>query len=304
MSLLNLNSPAGQSPRGKKSLKMWMGAGLVVAVLGLGSTFAANITLNSPEGTSEFGQGVTQTVYCGGDQTVTVSPTSTFKNTTPKFKLVTPYSGSKSVPTWAQSRKQIIYAKDSSSFPKFLSRATNASGWWIKNSNATTQIDSQIPVDYPANAAEAISAGTWSFVEEVSSNTYKTGEYSTSYTEPLVSLSNGAASFTLGGIVISKIPTDCSGVNFVVTSYGATNNSGAQDLVSGASLVAAKWTGSGSVTPSKSRKCSSSVSGITATQTSSSLEFTITGSTTSATDVTKIVVETQEDALSATCQIS
>ena len=91
MSLLNLQSPAGQSPRRKKSLKMWMGAGLVVAVLGLGSTFAANITLNSPEGTSEFGQGVTQTVYCGGDQTVTVSPISTFKNTTPKFKLVTPY---------------------------------------------------------------------------------------------------------------------------------------------------------------------------------------------------------------------
>ena len=75
MSLLNLNSPAGQSPRGKKSLKMWMGAGLLVAVLGIGSTFAANIQINNNRD-SEFGQGLTQTVYCGQeeDESITVTP--------------------------------------------------------------------------------------------------------------------------------------------------------------------------------------------------------------------------------------
>jgi len=81
MSLLNLNSPAGQSPRGKGSSRAWMGIGLIVAVLGIGSTFASNITLNSPEGNTEFGQGVTQTVYCGGDKSVTITPLSSYQNT-------------------------------------------------------------------------------------------------------------------------------------------------------------------------------------------------------------------------------
>jgi hypothetical protein len=90
MTLLNLNSPAGQSSDGKKSIKMWMGAGLVVAVLGIGSTFAANININGSE-TSEFGQGFTETVYCGTAVDITVTPISAFVNaanpTDAKFEL-------------------------------------------------------------------------------------------------------------------------------------------------------------------------------------------------------------------------
>lgn len=80
MSLLNLNGPAGRSPRGKNSSRAWMGIGLVIAVLGIGSTFASSITIN-PAGNTEFGQGVEKTVYCGGSTgTLTVTPVSSYRN--------------------------------------------------------------------------------------------------------------------------------------------------------------------------------------------------------------------------------
>jgi hypothetical protein len=79
MSILNLNGPAGRSPRGKRAVKVWMGIGLVIAVLGVGSTLASTITING--GTNkEFGQGVQRTVYCGGNQQITVTPVSSYLN--------------------------------------------------------------------------------------------------------------------------------------------------------------------------------------------------------------------------------
>ncbi|CAN2213590.1 hypothetical protein MCEMRE212_01048 [Candidatus Nanopelagicaceae bacterium] len=87
MSILNLNSPQGGAPKARKATKIWMGVGLLVAVLGVGSTFAASITLNNNQST-EFGQGVQSTVYCGGTTaTLTATPMSTFKNTDSKFYL-------------------------------------------------------------------------------------------------------------------------------------------------------------------------------------------------------------------------
>ena len=80
MSLLNLNGPAGKAPRSKNSSRAWMGIGLVIAVLGIGSTFASSITINSGADT-EFGQGVQRTVYCGGDNvSLKVTPISSYKN--------------------------------------------------------------------------------------------------------------------------------------------------------------------------------------------------------------------------------
>ena len=79
MSILNLNGPSGRSPRSKGAVKVWMGIGLVIAVLGVGSTLASTITLNNGTNT-EFGQGVQRTVYCGGEQKITVTPVSSYLN--------------------------------------------------------------------------------------------------------------------------------------------------------------------------------------------------------------------------------
>jgi hypothetical protein len=56
-----------------------MGIGLVIAVLGVGSTLASTITINSGQKT-EFGQGVERTVYCGGERQITIKPTSGYYN--------------------------------------------------------------------------------------------------------------------------------------------------------------------------------------------------------------------------------
>ena len=80
MSILNLNAPQGRAPRNKKSTKIWLGVGLLVAVLGIGTTFAANIVLNGGSNT-ESGQGVQSIVFCGGSsQTITSTPFSAYKN--------------------------------------------------------------------------------------------------------------------------------------------------------------------------------------------------------------------------------
>jgi hypothetical protein len=80
MSILNLNAPQGRAPSNKKSAKIWLGVGLLVAVLGIGTTFAASIVLNGGSNT-ESGQGVQSVVFCGGSsQTVTATPFSAYKN--------------------------------------------------------------------------------------------------------------------------------------------------------------------------------------------------------------------------------
>lgn len=86
MSILNLEFNAGsggRAPRNKRAVKVWVGIGLVAAVLGVGSTLASTITLNNG-GATEFGQGISTTIYCGGaQQTVHVTPVSVFDNADP-----------------------------------------------------------------------------------------------------------------------------------------------------------------------------------------------------------------------------
>ena len=76
MSLLNFTNPS-KTPRNSKPLKLILGVGALAAVIGLGSTFAANIQLNTGA-PIEFGQGVAQTTACDSD--VILTPISTFVN--------------------------------------------------------------------------------------------------------------------------------------------------------------------------------------------------------------------------------
>ena len=78
MEILNLggsNDSSGPAP--KKKFKVLLGVGLLAAVMGMGSTLAASITLSSGSPV-EFGQGVAATTAC--DQTLTVTPYSTYAN--------------------------------------------------------------------------------------------------------------------------------------------------------------------------------------------------------------------------------
>jgi len=82
MSILNLDFQSGGAtpPRSKRAVKVWVGIGLIAAVLGVGSTLASTITLNNGNAT-EFGQGVSTSIFCGGtEQTIRVTPVSLFDN--------------------------------------------------------------------------------------------------------------------------------------------------------------------------------------------------------------------------------
>lgn len=80
MEILKFDSPGPSRPRKKNSSsRAVLGIMTVAAVAALGSTFAANISLNSGAAV-EFGQGVAVTAAC--DAAITVTPGATFTNTT------------------------------------------------------------------------------------------------------------------------------------------------------------------------------------------------------------------------------
>jgi hypothetical protein len=132
MSILNLNTPQGRGPRNRKSTKIWMGVGLLAAVLGFGSTFAANITLNNSN-TTEFAQGIQTTVYCGSSSpTLTIIPQSTYTGSA--FKL----TGFKvqGIPKKCSDRDFVFTFLDSSSAPLKISNNTvdNLTVYWQDDS--------------------------------------------------------------------------------------------------------------------------------------------------------------------------
>jgi hypothetical protein len=78
MEILNLGGsyePSARAP--KKKFKVLLGVGLLAAVMGMGSTLAASITLSSGNPV-EFGQGIAATTAC--DSSLTVTPFSTYIN--------------------------------------------------------------------------------------------------------------------------------------------------------------------------------------------------------------------------------
>ena len=148
MSILNLGGPTARSRRNPRTVKVWIGIGLIAAVLGIGSTLAANITINGGN-TTEFGQGVQRTIYCGAghdkEAKISVTPVATFDNAA-----------------------------------------------------------------YNANAAPSGNENA-----QPNGQSARHGEDSNQVT---------VGKFYLGGIRVSDIPPQCSGVNFVVTVYDNAGN--------------------------------------------------------------------------------
>jgi len=79
VSILDLGTGPSRPSGGKKPIRVFLGFGLLVAVIGIGSTFASTISINANQDI-EFGQGVERTVYCGGTKKITVTPISSFAN--------------------------------------------------------------------------------------------------------------------------------------------------------------------------------------------------------------------------------
>ena len=80
MEILNLGGSQEPSARpSKKKFKVVLGIGLLAGVMGMGSTLAATVAINTGA-TVEFGQGVAATTACDTD--ITVTPGTTYVNDT------------------------------------------------------------------------------------------------------------------------------------------------------------------------------------------------------------------------------
>ena len=81
MSILDLGDEPSRPSASGNSKKAILGLGLLVAVLGIGSTLASTISINANQAI-EFGQGVQQSIYCGSGErkSITVTPASAFSN--------------------------------------------------------------------------------------------------------------------------------------------------------------------------------------------------------------------------------
>ena len=225
MSLLNLNSPEGRSPRGKKSSRVWMGFGLIIAVLGLGSTFAANININNND-TSEFGQGVTQTVFCGDsadDPTViTVTPISAFVNSVETPTWRPPVFENKQ---WREVGSVSYSALNVRSFTdSYVNDATGVAetqiGYWVEDRTSSNYYTrSLFGGQYPPTGVYN------TFVPQEQKNGKYGFYYYASWT-PGFTAETTEDRFELGGVKISDIPDECDGRDFVISAYG----SGAEPL--------------------------------------------------------------------------
>jgi hypothetical protein len=276
-----------------------MGFGLVIAVLGIGSTFAANIQINNDE-TSEFGQGVTQTVYCGEEEEVTIAPISAYVNkvnAAPENSFKTRFGTSYF--TGANDFK----AESAISVP--YSIVNGNQGWWTSGTNTLS-----LAADQSLTAAKA-NAGNYAFtprvlkdgVGEIGYYKVNAREFREVIISPAVEASE--ASFRTAGVLISDIPENCDYVDFVVSFFGETG--AAQTMISGNGVdvkeVAYNWEDriGTNYTVSRSRTSFVPTTLVTAETTGDSLKFifnTDDGTALSAVDLNKIVVETQENTFS------
>ena len=294
MSLLNLNSTSGRAPRGKKSSRVWMGFGLIIAVLGIGSTFAASININGGQDT-EFGQGSTRTVFCGGDQEVTIAPFSTYVNTV----LAAPENS-------FQTRFALSYFTGPNDFTAESdltpppSTVNGLTGWWTRGTNTRTLAADQ------SLAAAKLEPGTYAFTERMEKDGvpgyYKinTREFRKVVITPAIEASE--ATFRTAGVIISDIPEECDDVVFVLSFFGETGT--AQTMISkdGEEVkeVAYNWysTIGAAYAVSSSRTSYVPTSLVTADTTLDSLKFifsSVGATAIEADDLDKIIIETQAD---------
>jgi hypothetical protein len=230
MTLLNLNSPEGRSPRGKKSSRVWMGFGLIIAVLGLGSTFAANININGDR-PSEFGQGLTQTVYCGENdegESITVTPISAFVNSVdivgdevwrePVFtgKTFVPV-GSFSVSALNVRSFTDVYVNDETG------EEETQVGYWVKDRISDDYYSRNIFRGDP-RPTPGVGIDEFDTFVPLEQENGIFGFYKYTSWIPGREVDTTVPTFELGGITITDIPTSCVGRDFIISAYGSTGS--------------------------------------------------------------------------------
>jgi hypothetical protein len=130
------DDPVPQIPK-KKFFTKYITTGAVIlgSIFFFQGTFAGNISLNSDAGT-EFGQGVSQTVACSEETSLTVTPRSSFTNGSPGTHYLNSVTVS-NIPTTCSGVDFTINAyNDASSTPLALFNSTSTSAIVYNNNGA------------------------------------------------------------------------------------------------------------------------------------------------------------------------
>jgi hypothetical protein len=209
-----------------------MGVGLVIAVLGLGSTFAANINISNND-RSEFGQGVTKTVYCGEEEDeITITPVSAFVNESsyvvpgvaavPSRWIEPTYTGRSFVRVSGSSSTAVgegTYVNDSSGASE-----NKVKGYWISSRTSSN----------PTFSSSGNSSGSNTvFVPQVRDNgdygfykysSWNPGSWTIAVQAVAPQSRTTPSNFELKGITVSDIDSGCADRNFVISAYGGSGN--------------------------------------------------------------------------------
>jgi len=310
MTILNLNGPAGREPRSKKTVRAWMGVGLVIAVLGLGSTFAANINISNND-ESEFGQGVTKTVYCGGtEDEITITPVSAFVNersnvipgvaAVPSRWTAPTYSGRSFVRVSGSSSTAVgeaTYVNDSSGASE-----SRVKGYWISSRTSSNPSYSSNGNSSGSNTVfvpQVRDGGDYGFYKYSS---WTPGSWSIAVAAVAPRTNTIPKNFELKGITVSDIDSDCDGRDFVISAYGGEGDT-PLNLVSSYPEIAVLYKNVNNPTNavfSFDRTGLSNDPGNYATVTNARKKFSITftgSGRIDADDLKNIVIETQDDLL-------
>jgi hypothetical protein len=275
-----------------------MGFGLAIAVLGIGSTFAANININGGQDT-EFGQGRTRTVFCGGDEKVTIAPISTYVN---RGAIS---SGSDEVNFMGRFGTSYIENVSGSYFQHTGAFVTvnGIEGLWLTDvGSGGTKASNQTLENAEINKATYVFSPKATRGSNVGVYKVDTFQSVPVVVTAAVLPNPPTATFRTAGVLISDIPPQCNDVTFVLSFFGATGT--AQTMISkdteDVKEVAYTWyntIGSG-YSVSSSRTSFVGTPLVTAETTADSLKFIFNsaGATViEADDLDKIVIETQLD---------
>jgi hypothetical protein len=205
-----------------------MGFGLIIAVLGLGSTFAANININDDR-PSEFGQGLTQTVYCGENdegESITVTPISAFVNSVdivgddewrePVF------TGKTFRPVGSISFSALNLRSFTDSYVNDKTGVSQTKvGYWVKDRTSEEYFSRSLFGPRPITGVGIGDFDTFVPLEQ------EEGIFGFYYYEswtPGRFVDTTVPTFELGGITITDIPTSCVGRDFIISAYGSTGS--------------------------------------------------------------------------------
>ena len=255
MEFLNIASDGEKSPKKFKKYRGFIGIGVIAAAVGLGSTLAANININA--GPVEFGQGVAQTVSCSGDESVIVTPATSFTNAPASVTREATFYGGDTFTVSSTSDLSVGMVLNIPTNPEYV--ITEINGLEVRMSYQGPNEGTVFPVTfYPSRGTEktvttvlssgndgeydvgtssmvvneiglepgmlvsgpGISTNTVVVLVEKSDGTYLELSKDTTYSSGELTFTNsGQSSFELSDITVSNIPDTCTNKVFTIKIY-------------------------------------------------------------------------------------